>query len=30
MMGIKERTFQPFPNDLSLEVLVPKYNFYRR
>jgi transposase len=30
MMGIKERTFQPFPDDLSLEVLVPKDNFYRR
>src|SRR5215204_6602984 len=29
-MGIKERTFQPFPGDLSLEVLVPKDNFYRR
>jgi transposase len=30
MMGIKERTFQPLPDDLSLEVLVPKDNFYRR
>jgi transposase len=29
MMGIKERTFQPLPDDLSLEVLVPKDNFYR-
>jgi transposase len=30
MMGIKERTFQPLPDDLFLEVLVPKDNFYRR
>src|SRR3712207_6594137 len=30
MMGIKERTFQSLPDDLSLEVLVPKDNFYRR
>jgi transposase len=30
MMGIKERTFQQLPDDLSLEVLVPKDNFYRR
>jgi transposase len=30
MMGIKERNFQPLPDDLSLEVLVPKDNFYRR
>jgi transposase len=30
MMGIKERNFQPLPDDLSLEILVPKDNFYRR
>ena len=30
MMGIKERNFRPLPNDLSLEVMVPKDNFYRR
>jgi len=30
MMGIKERNFQQLPDDLSLEVLVPKDNFYRR
>ena len=30
MMGIKERTFQQLPDDLSLETLVPKDNFYRR
>jgi transposase len=30
MMGIKERTFQPLPEDVSLEELVPKDNFYRR
>jgi transposase len=30
MMGIKERNFQSLPDDLSLEVLVPKNNFYRR
>jgi transposase len=30
MMGIKERNFRPLPDDLSLEVLVPKDNFYRR
>src|SRR5215207_2682984 len=30
MMGIKGRNFQPLPDDLSLEVLVPKDNFYRR
>src|SRR5215210_6407717 len=30
MMGIKERNFQPLLDDLSLEVLVPKDNFYRR
>jgi hypothetical protein len=30
MMGIKERNFHPLPEDISLEVLVPKDNFYRR
>ena len=30
MMGIKERNFQTLPEDLSLETLVPKDNFYRR
>ncbi|HEY6752565.1 MAG TPA: IS1182 family transposase [Rubrobacteraceae bacterium] len=30
MMGTKERTFQPLPNDISLEDLVPEDNFYRR
>ncbi len=30
MMGIKERDFRPLPNDLSLEILVPNDNFYRR
>lgn len=30
MMGIKERNFQPLPNDISLEDLVPEDNFYRR
>jgi transposase len=30
MMGIKERNFRPLPDDLSLEVMVPKDNFYRR
>ena len=30
MMGIKERNFRPLPDDLSLEVLVPNDNFYRR
>jgi hypothetical protein len=30
MMGIKERNFRPLPDDLSLEALVPKGNFYRR
>jgi len=29
MMGIKERNFRPLPDDLSLEALVPKDNFYR-
>jgi transposase len=30
MMGIKVRTLAPLPDDLSLEDLVPKDNFYRR
>jgi transposase len=30
MMGIKERNFHPLPEDISLEELVPKDNFYRR
>jgi transposase len=30
MMGTKERKFRPLPDDLSLETLVPKDNFYRR
>jgi hypothetical protein len=30
MMGTKERNFQPLPNDISLEDLVPEDNFYRR
>ena len=30
MMGIKERKFHPLPEDISLEELVPKENFYRR
>ena len=30
MMGIKERKFHPLPEDISLEELVPKDNFYRR
>src|ERR687897_1819398 len=29
MMGTKERNFQPLPNDISLEELVPEDNFYR-
>ena len=29
MMGIKEREFRPLPDNLSLEELVPKDNFYR-
>ena len=28
-MGIKERNFRPLPDDLSLDILVPKDNFYR-
>jgi transposase len=30
MMGIKERHFSSLPDDVSLEELVPKDNFYRR
>lgn len=30
MMGIKERSFRPLREDLSLEALVPKNNLYRR
>ena len=30
MMGLKERNFHPLPEDISLEELVPKDNFYRR
>lgn len=30
MMGVKERHFQPLPEDISLEDLVPEDNFYRR
>jgi hypothetical protein len=30
MMGIKEHNFRALPDDLSLEVLVPNDNFYRR
>jgi hypothetical protein len=30
MMGTKERNFQPLPEDISLEDLVPRDNFYRR
>jgi transposase len=30
VMGIKEREFPPLPDNLSLEELVPKDNFYRR
>lgn len=29
-MGTKERNFRPLPEDISLEDLVPKDNFYRR
>ena len=29
-MGTKERNFQPLPEDISLEDLVPEDNFYRR
>jgi transposase len=30
MMGTKERNFQPLPEDISLEDLVPEDDFYRR
>ena len=30
MMGTKERNFQPLPEEISLEDLVPEDNFYRR
>lgn len=30
MMGIKERDFRRLPEDLSLDLLVPEDNFYRR
>jgi hypothetical protein len=30
VMGIKERGFDPLPREISLEVLVPQDNFYRR
>jgi hypothetical protein len=30
MMDTKEVYFQPLPEDLSPEDLVPEYNFYRR
>ena len=30
MMGIKERGFRRLPEDLSLDLLVPEDNFYRR
>jgi transposase len=30
MMGTKERNFQPLPENISLEDLVPVDNFYRR
>jgi hypothetical protein len=29
MMGTKERNFQPLPENISLEDLVPEDNFYR-
>ena len=29
-MGTKERNFRSLPEDISLEELVPKDNFYRR
>ena len=29
MMGTKERSFRSLPEDISLEDLVPKDNFYR-
>lgn len=30
MMGTKKRNFQPLPENISLEDLVPEDNFYRR
>ena len=30
MMGSKERGFASIPDDVSLETLVPKADFYRR
>jgi hypothetical protein len=30
MMGTKERNFRSLPDDISLEELVPKDNFYHR
>ena len=30
MMGMKIRSFEPLPQDVSLEELVPEDNFYRR
>ena len=30
MMGTKERNFHSLPEDISLEDLVPKDDFYRR
>jgi transposase len=30
MMGAKQRNFRPLPDNISLEDLVPKDNFYRR
>ncbi len=29
-MGTKERNFRSLPDDISLEELVPKEDFYRR
>jgi hypothetical protein len=30
MMGTKRRNFRPLPDNISLEDLVPKDDFYRR
>jgi hypothetical protein len=30
MVGIEERTFQPLPENVSLQELVPKDIYYRR
>ena len=30
MMGMRERIFSQLPRDVSLEVLVPEFNFDRR